>query len=141
MTAAAFSADLPARVTVLGFARSGRALTEALVERGIEVVVVEDQPAEAIADWHDFEERGVRFSFGRGKGSDSAEVLDGSGWLALSPGVPLTHAVVVAARRRPALAKLSFTSRRRTDGYGSQSRTCRALCSLRTTMRGCATIG
>jgi UDP-N-acetylmuramoylalanine--D-glutamate ligase len=113
MTAAAFSAELPARVTVLGFARSGRALTEALVERGIEVVVVDDQPAEAIADWRDFEERGVRFSFGRGKGSDSAEVLDGSGWLALSPGVPMTHPVVVAARRRglPVLAELEVAWR------------------------------
>ena len=32
---------LPARVAVLGFARSGRALAEALVARGVEVAVAE----------------------------------------------------------------------------------------------------
>jgi UDP-N-acetylmuramoylalanine--D-glutamate ligase len=99
---AKFSADLPARVTVLGFARSGRALTEALVERGLEVVVVDDKSADEVEGWRDYEERGVRFFFG----GQTDEALDGSGWLALSPGVPPTHPLVAAARRR-GLAVLS----------------------------------
>ena len=39
---------LPAQVAVLGFARSGRALTEALVERGVEVAVADDRPETGI---------------------------------------------------------------------------------------------
>lgn len=113
MTVAPFSAELPARVTVLGFARSGRALTEALVERGIEVVVVEDKPADAIEGWRDFEERGVRFLFGDRERFDAAAALDGSGWLALSPGVPMTHPLVVETRRRglPVLSEIEIAWR------------------------------
>jgi UDP-N-acetylmuramoylalanine--D-glutamate ligase len=96
------SADLPARVTVLGFARSGRALAEALVERGLEVVVVDDKSGDEVEGWRDFEERGVRFFFA----GHPTEALDGSGWLALSPGVPPTHPLVAEARRR-GLAVLS----------------------------------
>ncbi|HEV8610896.1 MAG TPA: UDP-N-acetylmuramoyl-L-alanine--D-glutamate ligase [Thermoanaerobaculia bacterium] len=107
------SADLPARVTVLGFARSGRALAEALSERGLEVVVVDDKPADEVEGWRDFEKRGVRFFLGGRegsdpfregsdppRGSDPGKALDGSGWLALSPGVPPSHPLVAAARRR-----------------------------------------
>ena len=103
------SADLPARVTVLGFGLSGRALTEALVERGREVYVVEDKPSDDVEGWRDLEERGVRFFFGR----RSEEALDGAGWLALSPGVPPSHPVVSAAHRRglPVLAELEIAWR------------------------------
>ena len=110
MTAtAARSAELPARVTVLGFGSSGRALTEALIERGREVFVVEDKPSEKVEGRRDFEERGVRFFFG----GRSDESLDGAGWLALSPGVPPTHPVVAAARGRrlPVLAELEIAWR------------------------------
>jgi UDP-N-acetylmuramoylalanine--D-glutamate ligase len=109
MTAAAASADLPARVTVLGFARSGRALTDALIERGREVFVVDDKPADAVEGRRDFEERGVRFFLG----GDADGALDGSGWLALSPGVPTAHPVVGAARERglPVLAELEIAWR------------------------------
>jgi UDP-N-acetylmuramoylalanine--D-glutamate ligase len=107
--APARSADLPARVAVLGFARSGQALAHALVERGLEVVVADDKPANAFAAWRDFEERGVRFFFG----GPSEDALAGAGWLALSPGVPPTHATVVAARRRglPVLSELEIAWR------------------------------
>jgi UDP-N-acetylmuramoylalanine--D-glutamate ligase len=103
------SADLPARVTVLGFARSGRALTEALVERGLEVVVADDKPAEEIEGRRDLEERGVRFFLG----GHPEEALDGSGCLALSPGVPASHPLVVAAKRRglPVLGELEIAWR------------------------------
>jgi UDP-N-acetylmuramoylalanine--D-glutamate ligase len=103
------SADLPARVTVLGFGLSGRALTEALVERGREVYVVEDKPPDVVEGWRDFEERGVRFFFG----GRSEEALDGAGWLAVSPGVPPAHPVASAAHRRglPVLAELEIAWR------------------------------
>jgi UDP-N-acetylmuramoylalanine--D-glutamate ligase len=103
------SADLPARVTVLGFARSGRALAEALSERGLEVVVVDDKTADEVEGWRDFEERGVRFFLG----SHPDEALDGSGWLALSPGVPPTHPLLAAARRRglPVLSEFEIAWR------------------------------
>ncbi|HEY6065339.1 MAG TPA: UDP-N-acetylmuramoyl-L-alanine--D-glutamate ligase [Thermoanaerobaculia bacterium] len=103
------SADLPARVTVLGFARSGRALTEALCERGLEVVVVDDQAAAQVEGWRDFEERGVRFFFG----GHAEEALDGSGWLALSPGVAPSHPLVSDARRRglPVLSEFEIAWR------------------------------
>ena len=103
------SADLPARVTVLGFARSGRALTDALIERGREVFVVDDKPADVVDGRRDFEERGVRFFLG----GDADGALDGSGWLALSPGVPTAHPVVAAARGRklPVLSELEIAWR------------------------------
>ena len=106
---AALSADLPTRMTILGFGSSGRALTEALVERGREVYVVEDKPSNSVEGWRDFEERGVRFFFG----GRSEEALDGAGWLALSPGVPPAHPVVSAARARglPVLSELEIAWR------------------------------
>src|SRR6202040_1332234 len=62
------------------------------------------------------EESGVRFFFGGSdprRGPDPGEALAGAGWLALSPGVPPTHAVVVAARRRglPVLSELEIAWR------------------------------
>lgn len=109
MTPAGQPADLPTRVTVLGFGSSGRTLTEALVERGREVYVVDDKPSDDVEGWRDLEERGVRFFFG-GRAEDA---LDGAGWLALSPGVPPSHRVVSAARARglPVLSELEIAWR------------------------------
>jgi UDP-N-acetylmuramoylalanine--D-glutamate ligase len=108
---------LPARVAVLGFARSGRALAEALVERGVEVAVADDRPETAFAEIGELRARGVRFSFGEGsdplRGSDPMRFLEGADWLALSPGVPPTHPAVVAARRRgmPVLSEIEIAWR------------------------------
>ena len=106
------SALLPSRVAVLGFARSGRALTGALLERGVEVAVADDRPASAFEGIAGLEARGVRFYFS-GEGFDPSPVLDGAGWLALSPGVPPTHAAVSAARARgvPVLSELEIAWR------------------------------
>jgi UDP-N-acetylmuramoylalanine--D-glutamate ligase len=106
---AASPAVLPSKVAVLGFARSGRALTQALLERGVGVTVVDDRPRNAFEGTAELEESGVRFFFGRAP----EEALDGAGWLALSPGVPPTHAMVVAARRRglPVLSELEIAWR------------------------------
>ena len=99
---------LPARVAVLGFARSGRALAEALVDRGVEVAVADDRPETAFAEIGALRARGVRFYFGR-----ESEVLEGADWLALSPGVPPTHPAVVEARRRgiPVLSEIEIAWR------------------------------
>jgi UDP-N-acetylmuramoylalanine--D-glutamate ligase len=106
---AASPAVLPSKVAVLGFARSGRALTQALLERGVGVTVVDDRPRNAFEGTAELEKSGVRFFFGRAP----EEALDGAGWLALSPGVPPTHAMVVAARRRglPVLSELEIAWR------------------------------
>ena len=103
------SALLPTKVAVLGFARSGRALAQALLERGIAVTVVDDRPRSAFEGTAELEARGVRFLFAR----SSEEALDGAGWLALSPGVPPTHPLVVAGRRRglPVLSELEIAWR------------------------------
>lgn len=100
---------LPARVAVLGFARSGRALAEALVERGVEVAVADDRPETAFAEIAELRRRGVQFYFG----SSSEKALKGADWLAVSPGVPPTHAAVVAARRRgmPVLSEIEIAWR------------------------------
>ncbi len=111
------SALLPPKVAVLGFARSGRALTGALLERGVEVAVADDKPASAFEGLSALESRGARFYFGEGseplRGSDPESFLDGAGWLALSPGVPPTHAAVAAARGRglPVLSELEIAWR------------------------------
>jgi UDP-N-acetylmuramoylalanine--D-glutamate ligase len=90
-------ADLPERVAILGFARSGKALASALLDRGVEVAVADRRPAGAFEGTEAFQERGARFFFGA---DTPGSFLDGAGWLALSPGVPLTEAPVVEARRR-----------------------------------------
>ncbi len=100
---------LPARVAVLGFARSGRALAQALVERGVEVAVADDRPETAFAEIAELRARGVKFYFG----SSSEGALEGAGWLAVSPGVPPTHSAVVLARRRgmPVLSEIEIAWR------------------------------
>lgn len=87
---------LPEKVAILGFAKSGRALAEALRDRGVAVSVSDDKPESAFPESSDLRERGVEFFFG---GLPEA-ALSGAGWLAVSPGVPLTSPVVGAARRR-----------------------------------------
>src|SRR5207253_5802095 len=62
---AASSAVLPPKVAVVGFARSGRAPTQALLERGVGVTVVDDRPRNAFEEVPELERAGVRFYFGR----------------------------------------------------------------------------
>ena len=101
---------LPSKVAVLGFARSGRALAGALLDRGVEVAVADDRAASEFEGLPALEARGARFYFS-GEGPDP--VLDGAGWLALSPGVPARHPLVTAARGRgvPVLAELEIAWR------------------------------
>ena len=89
---------LPARVAILGFARSGEALANALVERRAGVSIGEAKPRSAFdeATLLRLEASGVRFFFD----GPAADFLDGARWLAISPGVPLTALIVVEARRR-----------------------------------------
>ncbi|HEY2798202.1 MAG TPA: UDP-N-acetylmuramoyl-L-alanine--D-glutamate ligase [Thermoanaerobaculia bacterium] len=102
---------LPRRVAVLGFARSGRALAEALLARGVSVSVGDSRGEDAFADAASFRERGARLFFGGPTSIDG--FLDGADWLAISPGVPLTSPAVQAARAAgiPVLAELEVAWR------------------------------
>ena len=109
---------LPARVAVLGFARSGRALAEALLDRGVEVTVADDRPETAFAEIAQLRARGASFYFGREgsdplRGSDPGKALEGADWLAISPGVPPSHPAAVLARRRrvPVLSEIEIAWR------------------------------
>jgi len=100
---------LPQRIAVLGFARSGRALAEALVERGVSVVVSDSKTEAELSDVEGLRRRGVEFFLG----SSGTEFLEGAEWLAVSPGVPLTIPAVTAARERglPVLAEVEVAYR------------------------------
>jgi len=87
---------LPRRVAVLGFARSGRALAEALLARGVAVAVGDSRPAAEFDGLEALEARGVRFFLG----GPTPELLAGADWLAVSPGVPLDVPTVRDARAR-----------------------------------------
>ena len=90
------SAFLPRRIAILGFARSGRALAEALLSRGVEVSVGDARRAEEFPLTAELERRGARFFFG----GPSEELLAGAEWLAISPGVPPDSPVVAVAKSR-----------------------------------------
>src|SRR6266545_14269 len=89
---------LPRRVAILGFARSGQALARALVERGVAVAVGDAKPRSAFDEElvARLEADGVQFFFG----GPPEDFLERARWLALSPGVPLSAPLVLAARRR-----------------------------------------
>ena len=92
------AALVPRRLAILGFARSGRSLARALLDRGIEVSVGDAKAETAFPDAPEWRLRGVRFFF---DGPISAGgFLDGAEALVLSPGVPMTHPAVEEARRR-----------------------------------------
>jgi UDP-N-acetylmuramoylalanine--D-glutamate ligase len=100
---------LPPRVAILGFARSGRALAAALLARGVAVVVGDDRPEADFEGAEAMRQAGVRFFFG-GPGE---ALLDGAGWLVISPGVPMSAPLVVRARARglPVFAELEVAWR------------------------------
>jgi len=101
--------DFPPRVAILGFARSGRALSEALLARGVAVSIGDDRPRSDFEPLGALEERGARFFFG----GPAEEFLEGAGWLALSPGVPPASPIVRGARARrvPVLAEFEIAWR------------------------------
>jgi UDP-N-acetylmuramoylalanine--D-glutamate ligase len=100
---------LPRRIAVLGFARSGRALADALLARGVSVAVGDSRPEDAFEDAGALRARGARFFFG----GPAPEFLEGAEWLAVSPGVPPTAPAVTAARAAgiPVLAELEIAWR------------------------------
>jgi len=103
------AARLPGRAAILGFARSGRALAGALLDRGVEVTIGDSAPEAAFENVAPLRARGARFFF---EGPGPA-FLDRADWLAVSPGVPLTAAPVRAAkeRRLPVLAEFEVAWR------------------------------
>ena len=109
MTAAREGAGLPEKVAIVGFARSGQALAGALRDRGVDVAATDAKPESAFPDAAAWRERGVRLFFGGSR----EEALEGAGWLAVSPGVPLDSPVVAAGRRAaiPVLAEFEIAWR------------------------------
>jgi UDP-N-acetylmuramoylalanine--D-glutamate ligase len=67
-----------------------------LLDRGVAVSVADRRPADAFPEAGALASRGARLYFG----DVPSAFLDGAGWLAVSPGVPLTEAPVVEARGR-----------------------------------------
>ena len=100
---------LPRRVAVLGFARSGRALAGALLDRGVAVSVGDARSAEELSGVDAMARRGAKFHFGGRPG----ELLAAADWLAISPGVPLDSPVVETARGRgiPVYAEIEVAYR------------------------------
>ena len=102
---------LPARVAILGFARSGRALARALADRGVVLSIGDARPRSEFpaAAIEEMELLGARFFFD----GPAMEFLEGAGWLAISPGVPLDSPAVAVARERgiPILAELEIAWR------------------------------
>jgi len=67
-----------------------------LLDRGVAVSAADRRPADAFPEAGALASRGARLFFG----DVPPAFLEGAGWLAISPGVPLTEAPVVEARRR-----------------------------------------
>ena len=111
---------LPRRVAVLGFARSGRALADALLSRGVSVTVGDSRPEGEFDGIDALRNRGARFFFG----GPPAEFLEGADWLAVSPGVPLTSPTVQAAKalRIPVLAEIEIAWRIAEAEVGGENR-------------------
>jgi UDP-N-acetylmuramoylalanine--D-glutamate ligase len=113
MTRSSFgkSGELPGRVAILGFARSGQALARALADRGVELRIGDARPEAAFAreNVEELRSRGARFFFD----GPPAELLESTDWLAISPGVPLTAPPVSQARSRgiPVLAEFEIAWR------------------------------
>ena len=106
------SASLPSRVAVLGFAKSGEALAEALAQRGVGLTVGDAKPRSAFQEQPiaKLEAAGVRFFF---DGPSQEGFLDRADWLAISPGVPMSSPLVASARTRglPVLAEIEIAFR------------------------------
>ncbi|HWC65014.1 MAG TPA: UDP-N-acetylmuramoyl-L-alanine--D-glutamate ligase, partial [Thermoanaerobaculia bacterium] len=97
------------RAAVLGLARSGTALAEALAARGVAVASGDRKAREEIGSASELEAAGVALF----PGGPDPRLLDGAELLAVSPGVPASHPVVAEARRRgiPVLAELEVAWR------------------------------
>jgi len=100
---------LPRRVAVLGFERSGRALADALLSRGVSVAVGDRRDASEFPGLGPFREKGAKFFLG----GPPPSFLEGADWLAISPGVPMSSPAVAAARSRgiPVLAEIEIAWR------------------------------
>ncbi len=106
------SVSLPSRVAILGFAKSGLALAQALAQRGVALTVGDARPRSAFEEQKiaTLEAAGVRFFF---DGPPEEGFLDRAEWLAISPGVPMTSPLVASARKRglPVLAEIEIAWR------------------------------
>ena len=87
------------RFLVMGLGKSGRAVVRLLVLEGFEVVVADDDPSVVSAALSSPELDGLGDRIGIAEAGAAAGALAGCDALILSPGVPLGHPLVEAARR------------------------------------------
>jgi len=100
--------ELPGRVLVVGFARTGAAVARVLRDRGAEVVAVDDAPSP------DAVEAASRAGVELLVGPDPHELgraLHDVGLVVVSPGVPPTHPVFAAARGVEVVSEVELASR------------------------------
>jgi len=97
------------RVAILGLARSGTALAAALAARGVAVAAGDRRSRSEIDPTGALQAAGVTL-FPDGP---DLPILDGADLLAISPGVPLSHAIAAEARRRgiPVVSELEVAWR------------------------------
>jgi UDP-N-acetylmuramoylalanine--D-glutamate ligase len=97
------------RVLVFGLARSGQAAADLAVLHGAHVVGVDDGPAAAAlfaGDW-------ARQTLVEMSAEARADLLHGVNWFVLSPGIPTTHPLVLAAAaaRIPVISEIELAYR------------------------------
>jgi UDP-N-acetylmuramoylalanine--D-glutamate ligase len=98
--------EFPDRVLVLGLARSGRSAALALARRGVTVVAVDRSTELNVSE---LAKAGIELRLG----VESERLLEGSGLLVKSPGVPAEAPLVRAARKRriPVWSEVELASR------------------------------
>jgi UDP-N-acetylmuramoylalanine--D-glutamate ligase len=95
-----------ARAVVVGLARSGMALAEALLTRGVAVVGNDARSRDALEAATELERLGAELVLGR----HTAAVLEKADLVALSPGVPASLSLIETARSRglPVLSEIEI---------------------------------
>lgn len=83
------------RVTIMGMGVTGRAVADALLRRGVDVVALDDRPSDDVRAWS--AARGVTVAAPQGADLDAA-LADSSAFVP-APGLPDHHPIFDAARR------------------------------------------
>jgi UDP-N-acetylmuramoylalanine--D-glutamate ligase len=101
--------DLPRRVLVLGFQRTGRAVAEALVRRGVQVRAADARPAAVLRPGASDTPAGVELRLGE----DGDDLLAGVDLVVPSPGVPREARPLATALRRgiPVRSEIELAAR------------------------------
>jgi UDP-N-acetylmuramoylalanine--D-glutamate ligase len=109
VSAATETAERAARYLVLGYARSGQAVVEALAKEGSSVVVVDDSPAAIASEVT----RAARVEFVSAPDDRRLkELVESADFVVPSPGVPPSHPVYALARDEQLLSEIDIAQAR-----------------------------